>query len=69
MTAPLCKEFRICRDKRDVCTEEVRPYQDTEKKSGYLTMKLKESKEVYGKVFEDGKGRQNDIIMLKSQKM
>lgn len=34
------------------------------KKSGYLTMNLKESKEVHGKVFEDGKGRQNDIIML-----
>lgn len=34
------------------------------KKSGYLTAKLKESKEVYGKVFEDGKGRQNDMIVL-----
>lgn len=64
MTAPLCKEVRICRDGRDVWTAEARPHQDTEKKSGYLTMNLKESKEVHGKVFEDGKGRQNDIIML-----
>lgn len=46
-----------------MCTEEVRPHQDR-KKSGYLTAKLKESKEVYGKVFEDGKGRQNDMIVL-----